>query len=416
MAWSLSIAPLCKCKYHPSRRRVGVRGVARTTAAPAACDIAVLVSYSGDGGVERMMVNLAGALARTGRPVDLIRARATGSQTRLPEGVRVIDLPTNHTRTAAGPLAHYLRNERPAGLLAAKDRANRVAVRARNRAGTGTPLAVRVGTHLGESLRGRSRLHRALRYRLARATYSKADAVVAVSRGVAEDLARIVGLDPGAIRVVPNPVITPALHEQAEPAAEHPWLAPERAEPVLLAAGRLTRQKDFATLLRAFARLQLRTPARLVILGEGPKRGDLEALARELGIADRVDLPGFLANPYPVLARADLFVLSSAWEGSPNVLTEALALGTPVVATDCPSGPRELLGDGHYGPLVPVGDDTALAQAMAGVLDHPPEAATLQEAVTAYNAEASARAYLGALGITPPKDKDRAPAMRAPGG
>ncbi|KPV39146.1 glycosyl transferase family 1 [Thiohalorhabdus denitrificans] len=362
--------------------------------------IALFLSFSGDGGVERMMLNLAGAIARLGHPVDLVRAKAEGGHDQAPEGVRVIDLGTAHTRTSLKPLTRYLRRERPDAMLAAKDRANRVAIRARQRAGVDTRLAVRLGTHLSRSLEGRSGLKKWLRYRPMRAAYPHADAIVAVSAGVAEDTARITGIPQQAIHVIPNPVVTPGMREAARQPVGHPWLEGDSREiPVVVAAGRLTRQKDFPTLLRAFARLREERPARLIILGEGRDRPELEALAAELGIAGDLDLPGFAANPYAFMAGADLFALSSAWEGSPNVLTEALALGTPVAATDCQSGPRETLAGGRYGPLVPVGDAEALGRALADTLAEPPESAFLQEAAAPFEAEASARAYLAALGV-----------------
>jgi glycosyltransferase involved in cell wall biosynthesis len=228
--------------------------------------------------------------------------------------------------------------------------------------------------------------------------YPRADGVIAVSRGVADDTLAITGLPPERVAVVRNPVITPALYDQAGAPCEHPWMTrPDR--PVIVAAGRLTRQKDFATLIRAFARLHARRPCRLIILGEGSLRRVLERLAVQLSLADDLDMPGFVADPYPFLARAHLFVLSSAWEGSPNVLTEALALGTPVVATDCPSGPREILEGGRVAPLVPVGDDRALAEAMAAVLEAPPSAESLRAAAAEYTAAASARRYLEVLGV-----------------
>jgi glycosyltransferase involved in cell wall biosynthesis len=164
-----------------------------------------------------------------------------------------------------------------------------------------------------------------------------------------------------------------------------------------MGVGRLTRQKDFPTLIRAFAAVRKVRDCRLVILGEGKDRPALEALAKEMGVGGDVDLPGFVENPYAHMSRASLFVLSSAWEGSPNVLTEALALGLPAVATDCPSGPREILEDGRYGPLVPVGDADALAGAILKTLTHPPESAELKRAAGPYTVEESSRRYLEAL-------------------
>jgi glycosyltransferase involved in cell wall biosynthesis len=168
---------------------------------------------------------------------------------------------------------------------------------------------------------------------------------------------------------------------------------------VIVGAGRLQRQKDFPTLIRAFGLVRGEHPCRLIILGDGSGRSRLEGLAAELDLDADVDMPGFQANPYPFMARADLFVLSSAWEGSPNVLTEAMALGTPVVSTDCPSGPHELLDGGRFGPLVPVGDPQALARAMIETLEQPLPAHSLKSAVAEYNQDRSARRYLEAMGI-----------------
>ncbi|MEZ5628307.1 MAG: glycosyltransferase, partial [Rhodocyclaceae bacterium] len=199
-------------------------------------------------------------------------------------------------------------------------------------------------------------------------------------------------------QVIRNPVVTPRLSAMAAEPVAHPWIA-DPSVPLVLAAGRLTEQKDFPTLVRAFAVLRRAQPARLVILGDGRQRKKLEALAAELGVADDIDLPGFTPNPYAWMAKANLFVLSSAWEGSPNVLTEALALGVPSVATDCPSGPREVLAGGRFGALVPVGDAAGLGQAMIDTLAAPLPAEVLKSAVAEYSREASASAYLAALGL-----------------
>jgi glycosyltransferase involved in cell wall biosynthesis len=203
--------------------------------------------------------------------------------------------------------------------------------------------------------------------------------------------------------VIRNPVITAALARQAAAPCPHPWLdGPQRAaHPVILGAGRLGSQKGFDILLQAFAAMTGNHQARLIILGEGNHRRDLEGLARALNVADRVLMPGFQSDFYAWLARADLFVLSSRWEGSPNVLTEALALGVPSVSTDCPSGPREVLDNGRYGPLVPVDDADQLCRAMEQTLETPPRSDQLKKAVAEYTAETSAERYLHALGIAP---------------
>jgi glycosyltransferase involved in cell wall biosynthesis len=213
---------------------------------------------------------------------------------------------------------------------------------------------------------------------LLRSFYPWAASIVAVSQGAADDLARTSGLPRDRIRVIYNPVITPAILAQARQTPDHPWFSPG-SPPVILGVGRLTRQKDFPTLLRAFARLRRQRPGRLIILGEGEDRPALEALIAELGLTEDAALPGFRDDAMGFMASSALFVLSSAWEGLPTVLIEALAAGTRVISTDCPSGPREILQEGRLGALVPVGDPAALADAMVSALGSsagrvPPEA------------------------------------------
>lgn len=368
---------------------------------PSPAPLSVFASFSGAGGVERMLVNLMRGFVGLGQPVELVLLRSDSPHlARLPPEVSCRPLGVSHSLWAAPALARYLRERRPAALLAAKDRAGRAAVLARALAGTGTPLGVRLGTNLSTAMAGRSALSRWLRYTPIRLLYPRIDRIIAVSEGVATDTARIARIPRASIAVVRNPVITPELAGQAAAPCMHPWLAPGQP-PLILGAGRLQRQKDFPTLIRAFALVRARRPCRLMILGEGGGRSALEGLVASLGLGEEVALPGFESNPYPLIARAALFVLSSAWEGSPNVLTEALALGVPAVSTDCPSGPAEILAGGRFGPLVPVGDVEALAGAMLRTLDAPLSAATLKAAVADYEQETSARAYLRALGLAP---------------
>jgi glycosyltransferase involved in cell wall biosynthesis len=216
--------------------------------------------------------------------------------------------------------------------------------------------------------------------------------VVAVSHGAADDLARTSGLPRDGVRVVYNPVITPALMALARQAPDHPWFAPGQP-PVILGVGRLTRQKDFPTLIRAFAEVRRRRVGRLIILGEGEDRPGLEALVRELGLADDVALPGFRDNAMAYMAGSAVFALSSVWEGLPTVLIEALAAGTRVVSTDCPSGPREILQEGRLGTLVPVGDAAALTGAMVVALDRPSGTVPL-DALAPFTRDAAVDNYL----------------------
>jgi glycosyltransferase involved in cell wall biosynthesis len=347
-----------------------------------------------------MVLNLVHAFAAVaGLAVDLVLIRDESRHLRgLPASVRIVRLGVRHSALAVPAIARYLRRERPDALLAAKDRAGRAALLARRLAGVPTRVVVRLGTTLSEAIKDRGALRRWLRYLPIRALYPQADAIVAVSAGVAADVMATARLPRDRVRVVRNPVVTPALYREAAAAVDHPWLA-DPAVPVVMGVGRLTRQKDFPTLIRAFAAVRRARPLRLIVLGEGRDRAALEQLAAYEGVATDVDLPGFQPNPYAWLARSRLFVLSSAWEGSPNALTEAMALGVPVVSTDCRSGPRELLDGGRFGRLVPVGDAEGLAGAMRETLDRPLPPETLKSAVAEYAAATSARRYLEVLGL-----------------
>jgi glycosyltransferase involved in cell wall biosynthesis len=360
-------------------------------------NIGVFVSFSGQGGVEKIILTLAEGLASMGCAVDLLPVKARGLNIgEISPLINVRPLNASHTLTSLPALVGYLRRRRPDGLLSAKDRANQVALLAKSVARVPTRLVVRMGTTTSTALRSGGWLKKNGWNLPIRLLYPLADGIVAVSHGVAADLAAITRLPPERFTVIPNPVVSERLSRMAREPVTHPWFQPGMV-PVFLGAGRLTRQKDFPTLIRAFALVQRAVPSRLVILGEGRDREALLKLAQSLGIRDRVDLPGFVRNPYPFMAKASAFVLSSIWEGSPNVLTEAMALGTPVVGTDCPSGPREILGIGLYGPLVPMGDASAMAKAMKETLLNPPPRDSLIRAVEEYRVERSCLRYLDIL-------------------
>ena len=371
--------------------------------------LAIFLPSLAGGGAERMMINLAAGALAEGVEVDLVCADARGPYlSQIPPGCRLVDLKASRMLSALPKLAIWLRRHRPTALLAAMDHANLVAIWARQlaRVQPSVRLAVSVRSQLSvaaanePSLRGRT-----LPW-LARQFYPWADSVIAVSEGVADDLVSCLGLSRAQIAVIPNPVVSDDIEALANESLDHPWFAPG-APPVLLAAGRLTTQKAFPTLLRAFARLVPERDLRLMILGEGPDRPALQAEINALGLGARVALAGFDPNPFRYLARARLFVLSSAWEGLPGVLIQAMACGTPVVSTDCPSGPREVLENGRLGPLVPVGDAEALAAAIGRTLDQPLPAATLKAGAAQYRLAPVSRRYLAALGLA---DRDDPPA------
>jgi glycosyltransferase involved in cell wall biosynthesis len=323
------------------------------------------------GGAERVMLNLVEGITARGLPVDIVLAAAEGAfLDHLPPSVRVVDLRAGRVVRSFGPLVGYLRRERPRALVSSLTHANVIALLAAKLARRATPVIATVHNTMSESSPQQGSLLRGLWPFLVRTFYPWASRVVAVSRGAADDLARTTGLARDRIEVVYNPVITASLLSLAQRRPAHPWMAAGQP-PVILGVGRLTRQKDFPTLVHAFAEVRRRRPARLIILGEGEDRPLLEALAAELGVADDVALPGFRDDAATYMAGSAVFVLSSAWEGLPTVLIEALAAGAQVVSTDCPSGPREILQDGRLGALVPVGDRAALAEAMVAALDRP---------------------------------------------
>lgn len=352
-------------------------------------------SFAG-GGAERVMVNLALGLAARGLRVDLIVARAEGPYLPLvTPDIRLIDLQCRRSIASLPGLVRYLRRERPDALLSAMGGSNLIALWARTLARFRGRVVISVHINLSVHYWNATGLTAQVFPFLFRCFYPTADAVVAVSHEAAADLKEAFGLPPEQVRMIYNPVITPALFEQAREPVEHPWFGPNQP-PVVLSVGRLCPQKDFLTLIRAFAQLRGHTPARLVILGEGPDRALLEAAVAESGLGDSVDLPGFAVNPYAYMARAGAYALSSRWEGLPTVLIEALACGAPVVSTDCPSGPREILRDGLYGTLVPVGDVGALAQALHAALCGPGRAAP-KESWAAFEAAHAAADYEKAL-------------------
>ncbi len=359
--------------------------------------IAIFLATSGHSGVDRIMKNLIHGLAAAQVPVDLLRIKGHGPHLpELPPGARSVRLGVSHVQGALPALTKYLKSERPFAILSDKDRVNRTAILARAISRSQTKIAVRIGTTVSENLRRRDPMDRLVQRLSMRLLYPRADAILVPSSGAAEDLSRFARIPRDRITVVKSPILTPDFEQLAGEPVGHPLFAEDR--PVVLGAGELCSRKDFATLMRAFAILLKSTPARLIILGEGRKRPALEALAIELGIKDAVSMPGFVPNPYPFMKKASLFVLSSTCEGMPVVLVEAMAAGCPVVATDCPSGPREVLAGGKYGALVPVGDPEALAVAMRRTLEAPPKAHILAEAAAHYCVEEGVRTYLAALG------------------
>jgi len=348
-----------------------------------------------------MVLNLVRQFSAQGVAVDLLLIRASGPHLHdLPPEVKIVSLKAKHTLTSIPELVRYFRNNQPAQMLVAKDRAGRAALIAKKLSGAKTRIVIRLGTNLSRALQQKSPISRWLRLAPMKKIYPLADAVVAVSEGVRQDILKITGIAESRVHVIRNPVITAEMMIQSDSIPEHAWLSLARSAedvPLIMAAGRLSYQKGFDILIRAFAELVKQRPARLIVLGEGAERERLSGLAKQLDVDSLVDFPGFQADIYSWLAQAQLFVLSSRWEGSPNVLTEALALGVPSVATRCPSGPDEVLQNGEFGELVEVDDWQALSKAMLNTLSRPKSKQVLQQAVSEYRDSVSAERYLSLL-------------------
>ncbi len=334
--------------------------------------IALFLPSIGYGGAERVTINLAEGLVAKGYDIDLVYVTSDDPPliTDIPAGVNLVDLDAGRVVASLPGLIRYLRRVRPIALLSALEHTNIIALLAAKLAGTGTRVVVSVHTTLSRAVQDSPLLRARLFPYLIRRLYPWAARVVAVSEAARDDLLATTGLHPDSVRVILNPVVTPSLFRKGAEPLSHPWLSTGEA-PVILAVGRMVTAKNFELLIRAFARLRKQMPARLIILGEGELLPRLQSLTQRLEVAADVQMPGFTENPYAYMARADLFVLSSNFEGLPTVLIEALALGTPVVATDCPSGPREILGGGRYGILTPTGDEHALANGMFQALNNP---------------------------------------------
>lgn len=326
--------------------------------------ISILLPDLGGGGAERVAVNLANGFAQRGYAVDMVLLSAKGVfLSALRPDIRVVDLQARRLRDTIFPFVRYLRRVKPNAVLACMWPLTIIALWGLTL--SRVPARVVVAEHTTWS-RTILLMRRTVGWQVRTSmhyVFPQADGIVAVSKGAADDMARFANLARNAITVIYNPVVGDQKPASTVPLPPVGWWIGSHSR--VLAVGSLTPTKDFSTLLAAFAQMRQQVDARLLILGEGRHRLALEAHVRGLGIEASVFMPGFLNDPSPYYQHADLHVLSSIAEGLPTVIIEALAAGTPVVSTDCPSGPREILSDGQFGRLVPVGDAAALAAAMA---------------------------------------------------
>ena len=403
--------------------------------------IAVLLPSLEGGGAERSMLNLATGFLAKGREVDIVLCQAKGAfLDEIPAGATMIELeatgglrarwiiarsnlqdffirlrPVLLAKKTAPEVAsirslqRYIVASQPDVILSALPYANLSAIWAKELSGSRVPVIVSERIALSSYCAAPSN-SRKWRWRylpeLVRRTYPKANRVVAVSDHVADELITTIGLHQDSVITVHNPVVDDNLRTRAQQPLEHPWFAQDEP-PVILAAGRFTEQKDFATLIRAFAAVRADREARLVILGEGRLRDDLEQLVCTLGIQADVYMPGFVENPFQYMARASVLVLSSAYEGLPGVLIQALACGCPVVSTDCPGGSSEILEDGNYGALVSIGNADEMAKAVLAELDDPTPREILLRRAEDFSVERAVNSYLALLDTAVNQAADR---------
>lgn len=344
------------------------------------------------GGAERTAIRLANGMAASGVSTDLVVFKSESMlQDEISQAVRFVDLKAHNWPKAFWALKNYISQAHPLAILAQDNRAGMLAVFVREFTNASTRIIMTIHTTLSQRWREASVLKSFLSKRIVRPFHMRADAIVAVSKEAAEDLVSLMQLPRGHVKVIYNPVVSNEIFDKAKEEPQLPWFGP-KDPPVVLGVGRLCKAKDFETLLKAFALVHQKLETKLVILGEGKMRHELKKLSRELSIEHDVMMPGAVKNPFPYISRAAVFVLSSRHEGLPTVLIEALALGTPIVSTDCPSGPAEILEYGKWGRLVPPGNPQAMADAILATLDEPrrpvtPEAwarFTIEEAIKRY--------------------------------
>jgi len=358
-----------------------------------------IVIYSLAGaGAERVSVNLAHEFMATGHMVDFVLASHEGElidEVAAEAGVYVAS--ADGAGAWRDAIREYVEQQSPNVLLAMMEGAGVLSIQAvRGR----LPVFVVSHIHFSRHVRAARRWKERWLMPLAARWYlPRAEGVIGVSKGVSDDIRRVAGIKPEKVHTIYNPILTEAFYRKAAEPLNHPWFVSKRDWLTVVTVGRLTEQKDHGTLLRAISEVNRQRPVRLVVLGQGDRRQELEALVEELGIGQIVQFAGFDPNPYRYIVAADVFALSSRWEGFGNVLVEALACGVSIVSTDCPSGPSEVLGKGEFGELVPVADSSALAQGIIAFAERDTDQKALGNHLEQFRSLSVAHTYLETMGL-----------------
>lgn len=347
--------------------------------------IAFFIPSMRGGGAERMFVNMANEFSKKNFRVDLVIAQKEGPYLKyISNGINIIDLQSPRIMKSLFPLIRFIKDEKPDILLSTIRHVNMISILAGMLSNTNVKLIVRQAIHT-------KRYPNKIKSLIERYLLNKANIIIAISKGVKDSLIETFKIPEYKIQVIYNPIYNSSIIEKSKEVVKHPFF--DGKNKIVLAAGRLTIQKDFPTLIKAFNMIKTDI-TRLVILGEGKYRNELEDLIKELGLEEHVSLPGFADNPYAYMAKADVFVLSSKIEGFANVLVEAMACGTTVISTDCPSGPSEILDGGKYGKLVPAGNIERLAEAINEAISNPSKKEILINRAKMFSVEKSIEEYL----------------------
>ncbi len=358
-------------------------------------DVTLFLPNLDGGGAQKVLVSLANEFSRRGVDVTLVVADSDGPYySKVSESVTIYDLESSRALTSFIRLVSYFNSCDPSAVLSTLTYFNVLVAAAHFISGSDSRLVLRETTHPTASRVRRTSWKDHMISLFAEWAYGYASSVVAISKQVADSVSKIRNIPVSKINVLYNPVNT----EGIRTSLEGQRLGKQIDSSFLLSVGRLVYDKDFDCVLHAYYQIQKVRDIDLAIIGEGPQRDNLEALASDLGIRQNVYMPGYVDDPYPYMDESRLLVLASRWEGFGNVLIEAMATGTPVVATNCPGGPSEILGDGRWGHLVPVGEPTALAQAIIRTLDEPPAPPVeLRQRAKRYDIKRISTEYLNVL-------------------
>ena len=356
--------------------------------------LSILIPSFEKGGIERSILRISKEMCNLGWKIDLLVIDINPDMKNLIDGPEIIYLSKRNffrlfrfiiprsiyfNIASFWGLIRYLKKEQPNSLMTARNAPLGVLVKFFLK--IRTQIIIREPLNISSMLKDKSVLIRSFNFMIKKFVYKYSDKVIAISDGVAQDLIKNFNLSPNKVRVIYNPSADPEIKNLSNENVTHPWFQIDI--PIIIGIGRLAYQKDFSTLIKAFSILRKEKDCKLIIIGEGSERSKIESLISKENLKDDIELMGFQVNPWKYLSKSNLFVLSSLWEGFGNVIVESMYLGTPVISTDCPSGPREILKNGDLGILVPPADPELLSTEILNFLNFPNE--NLEKALKAEN-------------------------------